>query len=74
MRLLYLYMSEHLVNRNSDWYGSDMEATIMDVDTTLFAARWIHLDDNTECDRHQVCNRDTYVRGGRPEHPDNLTV
>jgi hypothetical protein len=34
-------------------------------DDSLFPVRWLHMDDDTECDRHQVCTRPTYVRGGR---------
>jgi hypothetical protein len=71
--LLVEVMGEHLVNRNDNQYTSRMETT-MDVDTSIFPARWLHIDDFTVCDRHEVCDRDTFVRGGRPEHPDNLTV
>lgn len=58
-------MEQPIANRNYQSYSSDMEATLMDVDTTQFPAHWLHMDDDTECDRHEVCHRDTYVRGGR---------
>lgn len=67
-------MSDTMDNRTDYPYSSDMETIIMDLDTNTFTAHWLHLDDFTECDRHEVCNRDTFARGGRPEHPDNLTV
>ncbi|MGW9587508.1 hypothetical protein [Microbacterium sp. NPDC055455] len=41
--------------------------TMLDLDTTQFVAHWVHMDDDTICDRHEVCNRDTYARGGRPD-------
>jgi hypothetical protein len=65
--LLYVDMGEPLANRNDEQYSSGMETTIMDLDTSIFPARWLHMDDDTDCDRHQVCHRDTYVRGGRPD-------
>jgi hypothetical protein len=34
--------------------------------TDTFPAHWRHADDDTECDRPEVCHRMTYVRGGRP--------
>lgn len=41
------------------------------VDTTVFPAHYRHMDDDTHCTEPLVCHRMTYVRGGRPEHPDN---
>lgn len=38
----------------------------MDLDTSTLPAHWLHMDDDTICDRPEVCTRDTYVRGGRP--------
>jgi len=36
------------------------------VDTSIFPVVWRHLDDDTACEHPEVCRRDTYVRGGRP--------
>jgi hypothetical protein len=44
-----------------------METVMLDLDTTQFVAHWRHMDDETVCDRPEVCGRDTYVRGGRPD-------
>lgn len=61
-------MGKPIVNRNDNQYSTDMETvTMMDLDTTQFVAHWVHMDDDTVCDRHEVCPRDTYARGGRPD-------
>lgn len=65
-------MGEPLVNRNDYKYSSGMETTTMDVDTTMFPAHWQHMDDDTVCERHEVCPRDTYVKGGRPRFGSTL--
>lgn len=67
-------MGTPIVNRNYDEYSSGMETTIMELDTSILPAHWRHMDDDSLCERHEVCPRDTYVRGGRPEHPDTLGV
>ena len=69
--MLVVNMGEPIVNRNDYQYTSRMETT-MDVDTSIFPAHWRHMDDDTTCDRPQVCGRDTYVRGGRPNFGSNL--
>ena len=60
-------MSENIANRSTRYYTSDMEKVVvmMEVDASMFPVTWQHMDDDTVCDRHQVCDRDTYVRGGR---------
>jgi hypothetical protein len=60
-------MGEAIVKRNGNRYTSDMDTqvTMLVVDETMFPVTWVHMDDDTVCDRHEVCPRDTYVRGGR---------
>jgi hypothetical protein len=60
-------MGKPIVNRNDNQYSADMETVMLDLDTTQFVAHWRHMDDESVCDRPEVCGRDTYVRGGRPD-------
>jgi hypothetical protein len=70
--LLVRDMSDPIVNRNDNQYSSTMETTVMDIDTSIFPAHWRHMDDDSMCDSHEVCTRDTYARGGRPDFGSTL--
>jgi hypothetical protein len=60
-------MTLPIANRNDDQYSSDMETAVemLPIVTHLFPVTWRHLDDDTNCDAHEVCPRTTYARGGR---------
>jgi hypothetical protein len=60
-------MGKSIANRNDNQYSAGMETAMLDLDTAQFIAHWVHMDDDSVCDRHQVCARDTYVRGGRAD-------
>lgn len=57
-------MDKHLAHRTENRYSDAMTTIQLHNHTRTL---WVHVDDDTLCEHHEVCTRLTYVRGGRPD-------